>query len=131
MLSTGCCMEVLNHYMVDLKLILHYMLTNWNLNKNILEVLFNKKIEDEVDIWQHWAPHTNEGVTVLAAELIPSYQRKLHCYYTMREGGAYLEYKILSGTPVSSPTFQIAINGKLRKHQRARTGLLMAQKLQR
>ena len=34
-ISTKCCMKVLNHYIVHLKLILHYMLTNWNLNKNL------------------------------------------------------------------------------------------------
>lgn len=33
-MSTGCCMEVLNHYIVHLKLMLHCMLTDWNLNKN-------------------------------------------------------------------------------------------------
>ena len=27
-------MEVLNHYIVHMKLMLHCMLTNWNLNKN-------------------------------------------------------------------------------------------------
>ena len=32
-MSAGCYMKVLNHY-VHLKSILHCMLTNWNLNKN-------------------------------------------------------------------------------------------------
>ena len=31
MASTVCCMELLNHYIVHLKLIQHCMLTNWNL----------------------------------------------------------------------------------------------------
>ena len=35
MLSTACCMEVMNHYIAYLKLILNYMLSNWNLNKNL------------------------------------------------------------------------------------------------
>ena len=30
-----CYMEMLNHYNVHLKLILHCILTNWNLNKNL------------------------------------------------------------------------------------------------
>ena len=34
-MGTECCMAVLNHYIVYLKLILHCMLTNWNLNKNL------------------------------------------------------------------------------------------------
>ena len=29
-----CCVEMLIHYIVHLKLRLHYMLPNWNLNKN-------------------------------------------------------------------------------------------------
>ena len=33
----SCCMEVLNHYIVHLKLTLHCMLTNWNLNKNFFK----------------------------------------------------------------------------------------------
>ena len=33
-MSTGCCMEVLNDYIVHLKLV-NFMLTNWNLNKNL------------------------------------------------------------------------------------------------
>ena len=41
-MSTRCCMEVLNHYIVHLKLILNYMLTNWNLNK-ILKIMLGKK----------------------------------------------------------------------------------------
>jgi len=34
-LSTGCCMEVMNHYVVYLKPMLHRMLTNWNLNQKL------------------------------------------------------------------------------------------------
>ena len=29
-MSTGCCIEVFNHYIVHLKLVLHCMLTNYN-----------------------------------------------------------------------------------------------------
>ena len=35
MMSTQCHMEVFNHYILHLELGLHYMLTNWNLNKNL------------------------------------------------------------------------------------------------
>jgi len=41
-MSTGCCMEVLNHCIVHLKLIVHCMLTSWNLNKNLEKILKNK-----------------------------------------------------------------------------------------
>ena len=34
MMRNGCFMEVLNHYTVQLKLISHCMLSNWNLNKS-------------------------------------------------------------------------------------------------
>ena len=40
-----CCDEpkemygMMNHYVVDLKLTLHCMLTNWNLNRNLEEKL--------------------------------------------------------------------------------------------
>ena len=34
-MSIGYCTEVLNLYIVHLKLILHCMLTNWNQNKNL------------------------------------------------------------------------------------------------
>ena len=37
MMNTGCRMEVLSHYIVPLKLMLHCMLTSWNLNKNLRE----------------------------------------------------------------------------------------------
>ena len=50
-MSTGQCMEVWNHYIVHLKLILHYKLTNWNLNKNL-------KKESEKRI-QHRDSHLN------------------------------------------------------------------------
>ena len=33
-MSTDCCMEMLNHYVVHPKIILHCILTNWKLNKN-------------------------------------------------------------------------------------------------
>ena len=33
LMSTGCCMGVLNHFIVHLRLVLHCMLANWNLNK--------------------------------------------------------------------------------------------------
>ena len=32
-MSTGCCMEMLNHYILHLKVILHWMFTMWNMNK--------------------------------------------------------------------------------------------------
>ena len=35
-MTTGCYIEILNHYMVHLKLILHCMLTNWNLKLKTL-----------------------------------------------------------------------------------------------
>ena len=44
MMSTWCHSEVLHHYTVHLKLMLHCMLTNWNLSKNL------KKIKKE-DSW--------------------------------------------------------------------------------
>lgn len=31
-------MEVLDHYIIQLKLILYFTLTNWNLNKNIKKI---------------------------------------------------------------------------------------------
>ena len=34
-MSPRHCMEVLDHYIVRLKLILHCMLTHWNFNKNV------------------------------------------------------------------------------------------------
>lgn len=34
-MSTGYCMEVLNHYVVHLKVIQHCTLINWNVNKNL------------------------------------------------------------------------------------------------
>lgn len=37
--------------------------------EKMLNFYFNKKVEDETDIWQHWVPHPNEGITVLAAEI--------------------------------------------------------------
>ena len=36
-MSTGCCMELLNHYVVHLKLTLLCMLTKRNLNKKIFK----------------------------------------------------------------------------------------------
>ena len=33
-MNTGCCIAMLNHYILHLKLVLHCMLTNWNLKKN-------------------------------------------------------------------------------------------------
>ena len=39
MMSTGYCMEVMNHCVVHLQLILQCILSIWNLNKNL-----NKKI---------------------------------------------------------------------------------------
>ena len=36
-MSTEYCMEVLNHYIVHLKLTLYCILTNWNLNKSLEE----------------------------------------------------------------------------------------------
>ena len=43
MMTTGFCMDMLNHYVVHLKLILHCVLTNWNLNKN-LKTKMNAKV---------------------------------------------------------------------------------------
>ena len=43
-MSTRCCMDVLNHCIVHLKVRLHAMLTNWNLNKNLKNVLFSNLI---------------------------------------------------------------------------------------
>ena len=40
MMSNEFCMEVLNDYIVHLKLILHFMLTYWNLNKNLKKKSF-------------------------------------------------------------------------------------------
>ena len=36
-MTTWYCMEVLNHYFVDMKLILHRILTNFNLNKILIQ----------------------------------------------------------------------------------------------
>lgn len=41
---TGYYMDVLNHYIIYLKLILHCLLPNWNLNKD-----FKKK-----NVWIHY-----------------------------------------------------------------------------
>ena len=42
MMSTDCCGEVLTYYSAHLKLILHSILTDWNLNKNLKKFLFLK-----------------------------------------------------------------------------------------
>ena len=41
-------MEVLNHYIVFLKLILHRVIANWNLNKNL-----TKKVQKHKKIQKH------------------------------------------------------------------------------
>lgn len=38
-MSSQCCMVVLNHYTVPLTQILHYMITTFNLNKNLRNTL--------------------------------------------------------------------------------------------
>ena len=42
-MSPGCRMAVLNHCIVCLKLTLHYILTNWNLNKTLKTKCFQTK----------------------------------------------------------------------------------------
>ena len=32
-MNTGCCIAMLNHYILHLKVILHLMFTMWNMNK--------------------------------------------------------------------------------------------------
>ena len=48
-MSTRCCMEVLNHYIVHLKLILHCIITNWNLNNNL-----KKSPQAILDVQPQW-----------------------------------------------------------------------------
>lgn len=48
MISNGCYMEVLNHYIIHLKLLLYCMFTNWNLNKNFKKLWVMEMLESQI-----------------------------------------------------------------------------------
>ena len=78
------------------------------------------------------APPIREGVTILAAEIDTILSKKSWVSTPQwKEGGVCLEYKISSGISLSIPTCWMTINGKLQKHKGARTGVLIAQNLQK
>lgn len=78
------------------------------------------------------APHICEGVTILAAEIDTTLSKKSWvATLQWKERGICLEYKISSGISLRIPTCWMTINGKLQKHKGARTGVLIAQNLQK
>lgn len=58
-MSTRWCMEVWNYYILHMELILHCMLTNWNLNKNLkkeADHYYSTKliVDNDKNLWELW-----------------------------------------------------------------------------